>query len=629
MMADWLGKTVGKVRIDKYLARGGWGEVYLGTHLTLDRPVAIKVLHSFIEQDPDLLKRFQREAKVVAGLRHPNIVQVFDFDTIDGHPYIVMEYFKGPPLADYLHSLHERNERIPLYQVGRLFGALSSALEYAHEQGVIHRDIKPENIMLHGKAGEIPVDRPLGDDVEPILMDFGLVRIANTASQTTPNMISGTPAYMSPEQARGDQADRRTDIYSLGIVLYEMLAGRVPFDADNTWMLIHQQINDPPPLIPGISPALQKVVDRALAKNPEDRYPTSREMAADFSVATGLAAGPGTLPHALPAEPSNTLVNIPQGSARVQVNLPGASTKQTSPLVKPAPAGQKPARVSIAMLSVIGLLALAVISLAIGAVFIYPRLSAPSKATASATSAPAASPSISSTAAVVQNTENAAPTAGPVSTAVSGPPDASGMVEILPGTYKVGSASADEYHSASLDVLLKGYWIDKYQVTAAQYQNFLAATGAESPDVLGKGDQPVRGVTWDQAVAYCSWANKRLPTEAEWEAAGRGPGRNPQLYPWGNDPIAGGNAGKLPDQDTYNVGAFPFNVSPSGVYDLVGNIWEWVGEPYAAVPAGSKILRGGRFGLPVLDLAYRLSVGSSDTRYLKFAGFRCAADQVK
>ena len=231
----------------------------------------------------------------MAGLRHPNIVQIYDFDAIDGHPYIVMEYLKGPAFADYLHSLHDRNERIPLNQVARLLKSLTAALDYAHDRDVIHRDIKPENIMLHGKAGEIPLDKPLTNDVEAVVMDFGLVRIANTASQTTPNMISGTPAYMSPEQARGDQTDRRTDIYSLGIVLYEMLAGRVPFDADNTWMLIYKQINDPPPLIPGISPALQKVVDRALAKNPEDRYPTSREMAADFFLAIGMTAGSGTI----------------------------------------------------------------------------------------------------------------------------------------------------------------------------------------------------------------------------------------------------------------------------------------------------------------------------------------------
>jgi serine/threonine-protein kinase len=251
-MPEWLGKTIGNVRIDKYLARGGMAEVYLGTHLTLDRPVAIKVLHSYIEEEPELLVRFQREAKVVAGLRHPNIVQIYDFDAIDGHPYIVMEYLKGPPLATYLRGLHERNERIPPHQVARLLKALTASLDYAHEQGVIHRDIKPGNILLHGKADEIPLDKPLTNDVEAVLTDFGLVRIANTASQTISGMVSGTPAYMSPEQARGDPTDHRTDIYSLGIVLYEMLAGRVPFEADSTLSVIYKQINDPPP-IPGIS----------------------------------------------------------------------------------------------------------------------------------------------------------------------------------------------------------------------------------------------------------------------------------------------------------------------------------------------------------------------------------------
>jgi formylglycine-generating enzyme required for sulfatase activity len=141
-------------------------------------------------------------------------------------------------------------------------------------------------------------------------------------------------------------------------------------------------------------------------------------------------------------------------------------------------------------------------------------------------------------------------------------------------------------------------------------------------------DHPVRGVTWDQAVAYCSWAKKRLPTEAEWEAAGRGVGTGPQLYPWGNDPTADGKAFEMPDQDTYAVGTQPFNTSPFGVSDMVGNVWEWVGEPYAIVQDGYQILRGGRFGL-AQDLAYRLAVAPDDPRYIKFSGFRCVADQVK
>ena len=142
-MPEWIGKTIGKVRIEKLLARGGMAEVYLGSHLNLDRPVAIKLLHSYIEEDPSLLERFQREAKVVAGLRHPKIVQIFDFDTTDGHPYIVMEYLKGPTLAAYLRHLHQRKKRIPSHQVARLLKGLTAALDYAHGQGVIHRDIKP------------------------------------------------------------------------------------------------------------------------------------------------------------------------------------------------------------------------------------------------------------------------------------------------------------------------------------------------------------------------------------------------------------------------------------------------------------------------------------------------------
>src|SRR4030095_4337278 len=248
-MPEWLGKTIGNVRIDKLLARGGMAEVYLGTHLNLDRPVAVKLLHSFIEEEPLLLERFQREAKVVAGLRHYNIVQIFDFATIDGHPYIVMEYLKGPTLATYLRNLHQRKKRIAPDQVARLLNALSVALDYAHGQGVVHRDIKPGNILLHNNNDDIPLDKPLTDDVDAIITDFGLVRIMNTASQTASGTVSGTPAYMSPEQARGDRTDHRTDIYSLGVVLYEMLAGRVPFEADSTLTILHMQIHTTPPPI--------------------------------------------------------------------------------------------------------------------------------------------------------------------------------------------------------------------------------------------------------------------------------------------------------------------------------------------------------------------------------------------
>jgi len=583
-MPDWLGKTISNVRIDKYLARGGMAEVYLGTHLTLDRPVAVKVLHSYIEEEPDLLARFQREAKVVAGLRHSNIVQIYDFNAINGHPYIVMEYLKGPPLATYLKNLHGRNGRIPTDQIGRILKTLTTALDYAHEQGVIHRDIKPGNIMLHGKRDEISLDEPLSNNVEAILTDFGLVRLANSASQTATGLVSGTPSYMSPEQARGDQVDHRTDIYSLGIVLYEMLAGQVPFEADSTLSVIYKQINEPPPPIEGISTDVQDVIDRALAKEPDDRYETSRQMAAEFLLAIGKTT-----------------------DAQMMVDsMQNALVEPSKTTVKPKPVERKFSRTGLGILAI-----LVVAAVVFGAFRFFSNRST--------------SPNV--------NDIPVSESAESISTTPSGqsstPPSADGMVEISSGTYEVGSSLADAYHVVTMSLLLNGFWIDQYQVTYDQYQQFLAATGTQSPNILGEGRHPVRGITWDQAVAYCGWAGKRLPTEAEWEAAGRGQGTNPPMYPWGNDPTDNGNVFDLPDLDTYAVGTLPFNKSSAGVYDMVGNIWEWVGEPYASIPADSKILRGGRFGLPVLELSYRLTTTQDDERYVQFAGFRCAADQVR
>ncbi|HLO16376.1 MAG TPA: protein kinase [Anaerolineales bacterium] len=294
-MPEWIGKTVGKVRIEQEIAKGGMAEVYLGTHLTLDRLVAVKVMHSFIETDPELQSRFEREAKVVAGLRHSNIVQIFDFDTADGHPYIVMEYLKGPTLASYLRELHNHKQRLQPQQVARLLITIATALDYAHEKGVIHRDIKPGNIILHNKNSDFSVDQPITEQTEPVLTDFGLVRIAQAVTQTASGSVSGTPAYMSPEQAQGLKVDRRSDIYSLGVILYEMVAGRVPFEGDTSWTVIFKHINEPPPPVANIQPPVQKVIDRALAKNPEDRYQTARALAADYMDAIGMIAEANTL----------------------------------------------------------------------------------------------------------------------------------------------------------------------------------------------------------------------------------------------------------------------------------------------------------------------------------------------
>ena len=289
-MAEWTGQTIGKVRIETYLARGGMAEVFLGTHLTLDRHVAVKFMHSHVESEPDLLTRFQREAKAVAGLRHPNIVQVFDFDTYEGHPYIVMEYINGPSLATYLRELHKNGGRLTLKQVAQLLKPLAEGLDYAHSQGIIHRDIKPANIILSNKSAEFSPDKPLPADTTCVITDFGLVRIANSVNQTASGVVSGTPAYMSPEQAQGNSSsvDHRTDIYSLTVVLYEMIAGRPPFDGDSTLGVILKHISEPPPPIEDASPEIQAVVSKGLEKLAENRYRSAHELLAEFYKAIGM-----------------------------------------------------------------------------------------------------------------------------------------------------------------------------------------------------------------------------------------------------------------------------------------------------------------------------------------------------
>src|SRR5512141_2148020 len=286
-MNSWVGQTLGKVRIDTLLARGGTAEVYIGTHTTLQREVAIKVLHNNYDEHPRARERFQREAMVVGKLRHPNIVQVFDFDTTaDSHPYLVMEYIKGPSLLKYLNSMHAKGERLEFPHVVRLMNAMTSALQYAHDSGVIHRDIKPGNILLTSRSSDVVPGKPLPIDFEPILTDFGLVRFIDSTQHTTGSgQIAGTPAYMSPEQARGDLTDGRTDIYSLGIVLYEILAGHLPFEGETTMGVLMKHINEPPAPIPGLPPTMQYVLDRALAKNVDERFQTPAEFGEAFTAA--------------------------------------------------------------------------------------------------------------------------------------------------------------------------------------------------------------------------------------------------------------------------------------------------------------------------------------------------------
>jgi len=297
-VSEWIGRTLSKVTIQKLLGRGGMAEVYLGLHTTLNRPVAVKILHGFLLEDDTSLARFRSEAQAVANMRHPNIVQVYDFDIADDRPYIVMELLEGPTLADFLISFRKADKTLPPEFTGRVITAVAGALDYAHSRGVIHRDVKPSNVLLRRESGPLDPAAPLPDDLQPVLTDFGVARLADTSIRTASGAIIGTPAYMSPEQVSGTKIDARSDIYSLGIMIYQMLTGRLPFGGDTSDTVastLIKHITEMPPAMPEVSPAVQAVVFRALAKDPNGRYQKASDLAVDLRVALGMPYTPGEL----------------------------------------------------------------------------------------------------------------------------------------------------------------------------------------------------------------------------------------------------------------------------------------------------------------------------------------------
>ena len=303
------GENVGPYRIIEQMGQGGMATVYKAYHAALDRYVAIKALHPAMMEDPGFLARFQREAKVVAKLEHPNIVPIYDSAEHGGRPYLVMKFIEG-------ETLKARLARGPLsnQEVIRIVEAVGQALTFAHESGYLHRDVKPSNVLL-------------APDGSIYLADFGLARIAEAGASTlSGDMLMGTPHYISPEQARGaSDLDEGTDIYSLGVVLYELIVGKVPFDSDTPFSIIHDHIYTPLPLPctvnPDVSESVQNILLKALAKDREDRYKSVDAMVAAFrATAVEEDAGvllPGTKPRidTLPvqtrAEPAISEVAVP------------------------------------------------------------------------------------------------------------------------------------------------------------------------------------------------------------------------------------------------------------------------------------------------------------------------------
>jgi formylglycine-generating enzyme required for sulfatase activity/tRNA A-37 threonylcarbamoyl transferase component Bud32 len=616
-----------RYRIVSLLGQGGMGAVYRAWHLKLNVPVALKEMIPQPGLDAHTLaqlrQQFQQEATILARLNHPHLVRVTDFFEEKGNAYLVMDFVEGESLADRIARLGPLPEKDVLAWAGQLLGALA----YCHAEGVIHRDVKPQNVII----------RP---DGRAILVDFGLMKLWDPGDPETKTAMQGmgTPEYAPPEQysVQGRYTDPRSDLYGLGATLYHALTGEAPSSATD-------RMADPEQFVslrarnPQVSPATETAVLRAMELARSRRFQSADEMA------QALESEPRVPARAVPVKPQQA---------------------QAAPGARPAAPPQKSKRVSgwVWLFGALVITAAVALAAMLTSEHWAPWLSASAQATATPATLPTRPPPTPPpTSAASSVTPPAAPPAGAGVTQTR-PADGMAMVHVPAGEFEMGSAGGDEDERPAHSVALDGFWMDRTEVTNAQYRACVAAGGCEPPvargsstrdatyDVSAYDDYPVVHVTWYQAAAYCEWAGARLPTEAEWEYAARGP--EGRLYPWG-DTFDGARlnycdanctlswADAAVDDgyaDTAPVGAYPGGASWCGAEDLAGNVWEWVADlygPYASSsdrqvnPSGpaigeARVLRGGSASDNASGVRATNRRRNVPLDGFSVAGFRCA-----
>jgi serine/threonine-protein kinase len=558
-MSELIGQQLGQYEINALLGKGGMATVYRARQMSIGRDVAIKIIDPTLAQNVDFVRRFEREARTIASLSHAHVLKVFDYGQQRGLVYLVMELLRGGSLSHVL-----KRGRIPINIVSWLLDQIASALDYAHARGIVHRDLKPQNLLF--------------DDSRNIfLTDFGLAKLLDAGELTRTGLVVGTPAYMAPEQWKNDNVDHRADIYSLGVILFEMLTNKLPFSADTPHRMMYLHINQSPPPLASLRPdlplAVGEIVAQVLAKDPAVRFASAGKVALAFKRAVGNG---------------------------VQFGQPAES------LAQPAPAGRGVERPLASPL--------ATAEQPISFPSSTPRPATPSAGTPVSTTAPGApNKRLGLAPGMRRHDQRAVP-----------------QVWVPAGSFRMGSPGTDrdarpDEHPDHEITLTQGFWIDQFPVTNAAFQAFindggyqqrqywsndgwrwLTVNGIKGPgDYPGftTADQPRVGVSWYEADAYAHWRGGRLPTEAEWEYAARG--AQAARYPWG----AAWEDGKanVKSKRTTPVNAYAENVSWAKVYDLAGNVWEWCADWYGDTyyqadistdPTGpaegkGRILRGG------------------------------------
>lgn len=627
-MADLVGKTIANYRIDAALKTGGMGAVYKATQVSNGGQVAFKVMLPGAAEDAGLVDRFKREAMVLRDLKHANIIDVYDYGVDTGVLYMVMPFMDRGTLGDLM-----RKQPLSKQEILKFMTQISDALAYVHGKGLVHRDLKAANVLLDD-GGNCKV------------CDFGLVSVSSEMTKLTKTgVIMGSAAYMAPEQCNGRPVDARTDIYAMGIMLYEMLTGRLPFSGDSWSAIALQQMNQPPPAPDTGVKALDSVVLRALAKNPGQRQQTAAQFSSELAAAIG---------------------------GRAAMPVLGSPADQTRRSVIKLAAGA-------GILAAGGVAAAWAFSRRAGNSTEIPALTAtsgrPTPTLLAATDLPTTRPSPpppSSTPASTATDPSPVPTASalrPSPTAVANrvanqtvrkidadrigvmlaPGLEMALVRIPAGEFIMGSDKAGDPQAYPDELpkhrlTLREYWMGKTDVTNAQFAAFVKATNypwSSPANTAAKQNHPVVNVSWYDSLAFCEWAREltdlplSLPGEAHWEMAARGP--DGRVYPWGNQaPDAtrlnfANNIG-----DTTAVGKYDAQgASPFGLDDMAGNVWQWTLSEHRGYPYGLtdgrdnenknsavRVLRGGSFDLGAKDVRCACRGGNIPSSRYNYFGFR-------
>lgn len=667
-------------RVDAFIASGGMGAVYKVWDLKRNVPLAMKVLHAELAEDPSMFKRFQREARALQKLAHPNIVPFYGLFQEGNLVFFLERYIDGPSLKEIIAD--QQGRPLSIQDTMVFLKALSSALGYAHANGVIHCDIKPGNVMVD-RGGTI------------FLTDFGIARHAE--STTTTFAGAGTAAYISPEQVHQGEVSAATDEYALGIIFYEMLTGQRPFrgsepgtDKGGTTVnerVRYAQVNLPPPdprsANPYIPEGIVKVIMKALAKRPEDRYPSTNDMLAAACSVVGMS--PATIPDRI------MLTRAVQPAAVKTYDIAATVNGEIfAPAVKPAL--KKPVIIGglVLVLAVIagvvfasgGLDRLGANNLPTGTLAeLATEASAPSQdsptlvvVVVTATSPPEATRAQAPSATVDAPSDTPTPvfTSPPLPSATIvvdvsiNPKDGAEMVLIPEGEFMMGADQGSPYfwgaEAPAHLVYVNAFTIYRTEVTNGMYQQCVAAQACPLPQgfasrshpaYYGNPDfdnYPVILVDWTSAISYCQWAGGTLPSEAQWEKAARG--EDSRLFPWGNAPLAGNLANfcdrACPDDeretalddkyaDVAPVGNYPAGASPYGLLDMAGNVWEWVMDffesgyytlspydnPIGPADNGRHTIRGGSWTNPSSGVRTVARTSLKTNNALDTLGFRC------